>query len=95
MADTSTQVRRDDDRSRYEAVVDGEVAGYVELEQHEDRVVLTHTVVEDAYEGRGVGSALVRGALDDLRDDGRTVVPQCPFAASWIERHPEYQDLLS
>ena len=45
--------------------------------------------------GHGLGGTLVRGALDDVRARGGSVVPLCPFVRGWIDRHPEYQDLLS
>lgn len=57
-------------------------------------IVFTHTVVPPAIEGRGVGSKLIRAALDSARDQGLKVVPQCPFVAAYIERHPEYRDLV-
>lgn len=60
-----------------------------------DVIVFTHTVVPPAIEGHGVGSKLVRGALDAARDQGLRVVPQCPFVAAYIKRHPEYEDLLA
>lgn len=53
-----------------------------------------HTEVEPRYEGRGVGSALARTALDEARAAGLRVLATCPFFAGWIERHPDYQDLL-
>ena len=59
-----------------------------------DTIVFTHTVVPPAIEGRGVGSKLIRAALDRSRDQGLRVVPQCPFVAAFIERHPEYRDLV-
>jgi predicted GNAT family acetyltransferase len=82
--------------SRYEARVDGDLAGYAEYLLRGDEIVFTHTVVADAFEGRGVGSALVRAALDDVRDTGgRSVVPSCPFVGSWIKKHPDYQPLVA
>lgn len=60
-----------------------------------DRLVFTHTVVPPEIEGHGVGSRLVRGALDQVRDQGLKVVPQCPFVRAYVERHPEYRDLLA
>lgn len=56
-------------------------------------VVFTHTEVDPSYEGRGVGSALARTALDDARAGGLVVMPLCPFVKGWIQRHPEYADL--
>jgi len=60
-----------------------------------DTLVFTHTAVPPEIEGQGVGGRLVRGALDDVRDRGWRVIPQCPFVRAWIDRHPEYRDLLA
>jgi predicted GNAT family acetyltransferase len=93
MADV--EVRKNEPENRYEAYVDGELAGFAAYEVDDERIVFTHTEVADAFEGMGVGSALARGALDDVRANGnRRVVPRCPFVRSWIERHPDYQDLV-
>jgi len=81
--------------NRYEALVDGQLAGIAVYGLGADAIVFLHTEVADAYEGQGVGSALARGALDDVRaKNERDVVPLCPFIKSWIEKHPDYQDLL-
>jgi predicted GNAT family acetyltransferase len=80
---------------RYEARVDGELAGFAEYRRRPDAVVITHTEVVPAYEGKGVGSVLARGALDDIRAHGGQVVPACPFTAAYIRRHPEYLDLVA
>jgi predicted GNAT family acetyltransferase len=72
----------------------GAVAGFVEYERRYDgTVVLTHTEVEKAYEGQGVGSALARGTLDLLRASGSTVDVKCEFLAAYVDKHPEYHDL--
>ena len=84
-----------DNRSEheFELVVDGHraVAAY---QMEDDTIVFTHTVVPEAIEGRGVGSRLIRAALDSARDRKLKVIPQCPFVAAYIQRHPEYRDLL-
>ena len=80
--------------SRYAARVDETLAGIAAYELSEGLVTFTHTVVEDAYEGQGIGGALARTALDDARRRGLAVVPRCPFIASWIERHPDYAALV-
>ena len=88
-------VRHNPEQSRYEALVDGEVAGFAAYQLTDQLVVFTHTEVEPAYEGQGVGSALARGALDDVRETGtHRVLPLCPFIKGWIGCHREYVDLV-
>jgi predicted GNAT family acetyltransferase len=87
-------VRDHREESRFEAVDEaGVVAATAVYRRHEDRIVFVHTEVVDAFEGQGVGSLLVRHALDAVREEGLRVVAQCPFVRSWIERHPDYADL--
>ena len=88
-------VTRNDERARFEASIDGEVAGYSEFKLGEGRIEFTHTVVDDAFEGKGVGSTLVSQALDQARAEGLDVVATCAFVRSYIERHQEYADLLA
>ncbi|MBC9735460.1 GNAT family N-acetyltransferase [Nocardioides marmotae] len=96
MSETTPQVRDEADAQRWVAEIDGEVAGYAEYTRDGSTVTFTHTVVDDAFEGRGVGSALARTALDATRDEGSTkVVAQCSFIRGWIDKHPDYQDLLA
>lgn len=80
--------------SRYEVFVDGEQAGFAEYRRTADHVAFTHTVVDPAFEGRGLGSTLARAALDEARDAGLAVLPFCPFFRTWIERHPDYLALV-
>lgn len=82
-------------RHRWEARVDGELAGKAYVRRRDRVVVFTHTEVDDRFEGNGVGSALARTALDAVAAEGGTRVrPDCPFIRAWIERHPDYQRLL-
>jgi uncharacterized protein len=84
------------DQNRYEALVEsGVVAGFAEYQKRDGLLVFTHTQVDDAFEGQGVGSALARGALDHARTTGLPVRPLCEFIAEYIDRHPEYQDLVA
>ncbi len=83
------------EEARYEARIHGVLAGIAEYEPEEDRLVFVHTEVLDAFEGRGVGGALARGALDDVRQRGLGAVIECPFIRRWIARHPEYSDLVA
>ena len=68
---------------------------FVEYRREDDHIALLHTEVPEALSGRGVGSKLVRGVLDALRAERAKVVPRCEFVAAYIERHPEYRDLLA
>jgi predicted GNAT family acetyltransferase len=89
------ETRDNPSKQRYEAWVDGEVAGYAEYELGDGIITFVHTVVEDDHEGEGIGSSLARDALDAVRRDGELrVVAKCEFINGWIERHPDYQDLL-
>ena len=88
-------VQDNPDSSRYEALDEaGVVAGYAQYERRAGLVIFKHTEVDDAFEGQGIGSTLVRESLDDVRSAGLQVRPLCPFYKSYIERHPEFQDLL-
>ncbi len=88
------EVRDNTLEARYEALVGGELAGISQYEPRDGTVTFTHTIVLPDWEGKGVGSRLVRGALDDLRARGLAAVPACPYMAVWITRHPEYADLV-
>ncbi len=82
------------DAARYEITVDGEGAGFVTYRQSPGAITFLHAEVHPSRERRGLGSQLVRGALDDARSRGLTVRPVCPFVAWFIETHEDYQDLL-
>jgi uncharacterized protein len=92
---SKTSVRRNDDRNRYEIFVDGRLVGLTEYRQVGGSLVFPHTEIDPAMRGQGLGAELVRGALDDVRGSGLDVVPRCWFVAEFIERHPEYGDLLA
>ena len=90
-----SDVRDDRAGSRYELVADEGGTAFAEYRLAGDTITFTHTVVPPELEGRGIGSGLVKGALDDVRARGLTVVPQCSFVAGYIGRHPDYRDLLA
>ena len=88
-------VTHNEDEHRWEARVGGELAGFAAYQLTDELVVFTHTEVDPAYEGGGVGSALARHALDEVADEGtRKVMPLCPFIKAWIARHPDYRPLV-
>lgn len=79
--------------SRYEAIIDGEVAGFADYRVEGNVVTFPHTVTDPAYGGQGVASAVARKALDDARERGQKVEPVCSFFAGYLDKHPEYADL--
>jgi predicted GNAT family acetyltransferase len=82
------------DRRRYE-LRDGEkVIGAAHYRRRPGQVVFTHTVVDDAYEGQGLGAELARQALTDVKESGLRIVPVCPFIAAYLRRHHEYDDVV-
>jgi len=82
------------DLRRYEATVDGRLAGFAVYRDEGTSRVFLHTEVFPDFEGKGVGSALARGALDDLRASGRSLVALCPFVSDYVDRNPDYADLV-
>lgn len=81
-------------RRRFEILVDGSLVGYAKYTPQQDKVIFTHTEVDPAYREKGIGSALVRNALDQVRERGDRVVARCPFVAAYIDRHPQYAGVL-
>jgi len=80
---------------RFEIRLDGSLAGFADYhDRGTRRRVFTHTEIDPAYEGRGLGSRLVRFVLDDARSRELDVIPVCPFVRSWLESHPDYVDLV-
>ena len=78
---------------RFETSIDGHTS-YISYQERGDQLVYDHTIVPQELGGRGVGSALVKHALNYAQDNDKKVVPQCSFVASYIDKHPEYKELL-
>jgi predicted GNAT family acetyltransferase len=95
MAADQVQVFDNPAEGRYEAQLDGKLAGEAFYELQPGRIVFVHTEVDPTFKGRGIGSLLAKDALDDARSKGLRVVARCPFIARYISEHPEYQDLLA
>ena len=89
------EIRRNADAHRYELVIDGEVVGVADYVDDGSVVVLPHTEIASSRRGGGLGAVLVKGVLDDMRAQGRTVVPTCWFVREYIADHPEEVDLLA
>jgi uncharacterized protein len=82
-------------KGQFEVRVDGGLVGKAVYEVSGERVIFLHTEVDPEQQGQGIAQELAHQALDSVRASGRRVVPQCPFIASFIRRHPEYADLLA
>ncbi len=83
------------EESRFELLRGDELLGWLEHRPAGASVILAHTEVLPGHEGEGLGGKLVRGATEALAADGKTVIPVCTFAASYIDRHPELQEHLA
>ncbi|TCP56439.1 hypothetical protein EV191_101382 [Tamaricihabitans halophyticus] len=82
------------EQSRFEIHLAEELAGRAEYRLRDNRVVFTHTEVDQAFAGKGLAGKLARQALDMVRAAGRQATPLCPFIADYIRKHPEYLDLV-
>jgi predicted GNAT family acetyltransferase len=94
MVSMANTVRHNQERSRYELVAEGEVVGVADYHLQNGTWIFPHTEIAPERRGGGLGAELVRGALDDVRRAGGTVVPRCWYIADFIDAHPEYRDLL-
>jgi predicted GNAT family acetyltransferase len=88
------EFRDDQTAGRLEMLVGGRRAGYVAYRRRPGAIAFTHTEIEPAFEGKGLGGTLVREALSRARAEGLAVLPFCPFVRSYIERHPDQLDLV-
>jgi len=80
---------------QYELTVNGNRVGELRYRTEPGELVLVHTEVDPAFEGRGLGTRLIQGALDDIRARNLRMTPQCPFVRVFVERHPAYADLVA
>ncbi|MEO6064801.1 MAG: GNAT family N-acetyltransferase [Lysobacterales bacterium] len=79
--------------TQFQTTVDGHEA-HVDFERTQGTLVITHTVVPAEIGGRGVAAELVKSVFDAARRDGLMVSPVCSYAAGWLQKHPDYADLL-
>lgn len=82
------------DEHRYEALVEAVLAGFARYVRRGGRTFFVHTEIDPSFGGQGIGSQLVRAALDAERAAGTSIVPLCPFVRSYIDKHPDYADLV-
>ncbi len=82
-----------EERSRFETVVEG-LLSLVDYTKRDNVLLVTHTEVPLRLEGRGIAAALTKALLDYIRDNGYKVYPICPYTKIYIQRHPEYEDIV-
>lgn len=87
-------VRDNPDQSRYEVYSGENFAGFTTYQREGERLSLTHTETEPAFEGQGLARRLVSGALEDARGRGLVVLPYCAYVRKFLAKHPEYVDLV-
>lgn len=82
------------ERHRFEGYLGVELVGVIEYIPLSGKVIATHTEVEPNHEGEGIASRLVTAMMDQLRAEQRKVQPQCAYVRSWLQRHPDYEDVV-
>ena len=87
-------VRNQPEQSRYAIFLDDELGGFAAYQESGREISLTHTEIDSRFEGKGLGSRLATGVLDDLRGREIPVLPYCRFMRGYIQRHEEYVDLV-
>lgn len=85
---TDITVTFNDASSRYEIAVDGAVAGFAQVTRDGERIIFTHTEVDEAYLGQGLATTLAKEALADAVSRDAIIVPLCPFISRYVTRHP-------
>lgn len=93
MSNPTDEVVNNPEKYRFE-VISGSMVSKLDYRLGRDRIALVHTEVPDELQGQGIGSALVKFALEFAKKNELTVLPNCPFVAAYIERHPEWQDIV-
>lgn len=88
-------VERNDELSRYEGSIQGELACVIDFIRIGKTIIVTHTGTEPAWRGRGLAAEINAAMLDDVRTQGLKVKAQCPYTIKFLSQHPEYADLIS
>lgn len=88
-------ITRNPETSRYEARLDGALVGWIDYFAGAGSIDLAHVEVVPEHRGGGIASTLVRHALDEIRVQNMLVIPTCDYVEAWIDRHPDYADLLA
>jgi hypothetical protein len=90
----ATTISDNENETRFEIRLDGELAGFLRYRRHPTQIGLVHTEIFPSFEGRGLGSELIGSVLETAREQGLEVLPVCPFVQDYIRKHPDYLDLV-
>ena len=91
----SLELSLNETAQHYEAKLEGKVIAFIEYRDTSSVRSLTHTKVNPDLEGQGIGSQLVKFALEEIKSSGSSLVPMCPFVAAYVQRHREYAELVA
>ena len=89
------EVKNNEELSQFEAEIEGEKAVVSYRIEKDGTLNLLHTEVPPAFEGKGVGSRLVKQTLEQIKAAGQKIIPSCPFVAAYVKRHKEYETLVA
>lgn len=80
--------------NRFEVLLENGQTAYLNYNEFDNSLNLSHTYVPKSFEGKGIAAAIVKFALDYARKNNLSIIPSCPYVAAYIERHPEHRDLV-
>lgn len=80
--------------NRFEVLLENGQTAYLNYNEFDNSLNLSHTYVPKSFEGKGIAAAIVKIALDYARKNNLSIIPSCPYVAAYIERHPEHRDLV-
>jgi predicted GNAT family acetyltransferase len=90
----ATPVSNNENETRFEIQLDGELAGFLLYRRHPTQIALVHTEIFTSFQGHGLASELIGSVLDTARELRLEVLPVCPFVQDYIRKHPDYLDLV-
>ena len=91
---TGAQTTVTKESDRFSIAVDGQTAGFTEIDDRDGRRIFPHTEVDDAFQGRGLATILIGEALQQTRAAGLRIVPVCPMVVAYVKKHPEFDDVV-
>lgn len=94
MSQSSVSIARQSGPDRFEITIDDEVAGFAEFVDHDGQRIFHHTEIDDRFGGKGFAGKVVAHGLDATRDDGKRIVPVCPYVERFVQKHDDWSDLV-